>query len=508
MRYGYTDKRDGKILRAKFALPLLLAAMTAALALWLASPAPPVAQAAAASCGGSANPLHGRSEEVVDAILGRLSETDCSAVTATQLAGITGTLDLSLQSINTLRNGDFDDLTSLQTINLRSNSLGSRLHSDLFDGLTSLEELSLQDNLLQAEDLPEDLFDGLTSLQTLNLSDNVVASLPADMFDGLTSLESLDLDQNSLTSLPADLFDGLTSLENLDLDDNSLTSLPADLFDGLTKLERLDLRENPLPTLPSDVFDGLSNLENLFLNDNPLVWLPPDLFAGLSSLQQLRLNSNDSDFTPAQSLACIHAGQFDGLGELQQLQLKSHQLGNISPAHFARWNLGKLEELQLGGDTPGNVTFAAYQSELPALVEANFQVASGGLTDPICGSVGLDDGTGVVRVLLEIDSVRPNRARVSDAALLGDGHCGSDATATRHQLWTWERSDDGVTWRDMASGRQPKDYGTRGAGECSFLYTPQTDDNGKYVRAYVPVTTTGLGENDYHSAPLGPLDVP
>ncbi len=502
---NYRKNRNGKTLMTKFKL---LAAM-AALALLLGSMIlnPPPTHAAAATCGGSANPLHGRSEEVVDAILDRLSETDCRVVTTTQLAGITGELDLSLESINTLRNGDFDDLTSLQTINLRSNSLGSRLHSDLFDGLTSLEELSLQDNLLQAEDLPEDLFDGLTSLQTLNLSDNVVASLPADLFDGLTSLESLDLDQNSLTSLPADLFDGLTSLENLDLDENSLASLPEDLFDGLTKLERLDLRENPLSTLPSDVFDGLSNLENLFMDDTPLVWLPPDLFAGLSSLQQLRLNSNDSDFSTDQSLACLHAGQFDGLGELQQLQLKSHQLGNISPAHFAKWELNKLEELRLGDTTPGNVTFAAYQTELPALVEANFQVASGGLTDPICGSIGLDDGTGVVRVLLEQDSVRPNRARVSDAASLGDGHCGSDATATRHQLWTWQRSADGLTWRDMASGRQPKDYGARGAGECSYLYTPRTDDNTMYVRAYVPVNTTGLGENDYHSAPLGPLNV-
>ncbi len=529
---SYQKNRNGKTLMTKFKL---LAVALAVLGLGLASMTliPPVAQAAAANCGGSANPLHGRSQEVVDTILTKLSVSNCRDVTAAQLAGITGELDLSLQSINTLRKGDFDNLTSLQTINLKSNWLPS-LHKDLFDGLTSLEKIDLEDNLLDSVD--EDLFDGLTSLQEIDLSDNVVPSLPADLFDGLTNLQVLRLDRNSLTALPEDVFDGLTNLRELHLDENSLAALPEDVFDGLTKLDRLNLHknsftalpsdvfdgldslehlllgENSLAAVPSDVFDGLSNLQRLFLDNNPLVWLPPDLFAGLSSLQELRLNSHNTNFDTDESLACIHAGQFDGLSELQELRLGLHQLGNIDPSHFARWNLGKLEELRLGGtaitNSPLAAQFADYQAVLPALVKDTTRVENtADLTDPICGSINRDAGTGVVRVLLEKDSVRPNRARVSDAASLGDGDCGSDATETRHQLWTWQRSADGIAWTDLPAGRQPKDYGARVAGECSFLFTPQTGDNNMYVRAYVPVNTTGLGENNYHSAAFGPLDV-
>ncbi len=428
MRHGYTGNRDGKTLRAKFALPLLLAAM-AALGLWL--PPPPVAQAHA-SCGGA--PLNGRTLEVVAVIVEDLSADSCHSVTAEQLAGITS-LDLSSESLT---------------------------------------------------------------------------SLLSDDFDGLTDLESLFLNDNSLAALPEDVFDGLTKLERLNLHKNSLTALPSDVFDGLDSLMYLLLGENSLAAVPGDVFDGLSNLEDLFIDDNPLVWLPPDLFAGLSSLQELRLNSNDTDFAETQSLACIHAGQFDGLSELQELRLGLHQLGNIDPSHFARWNLVKLEELRLGATRigPSPLDFATTYdiAELPALNESQtWVVNTADLTDPICGSITLDDGTGVVRVLLEIDSVRPNRARVGGTS--GDGVCGSDPNEARHQLWTWQRSNDGVTWTDMDL---PPAYGSEGRrdGKCSYLYTPQDDDNGKYVRAYVPVTTTGLGDNNYHSAAQGPLSVP
>ncbi len=476
--------RNGKALQTKFALPLLLAAV-AALALWLASLTPPPAQAQA-SCG--SGPLNGRTQAVVDAILDRLSETDCSAVNTADLNGITGTLDLSSES-----------LTSLQ--------------SDDFDGLTSLVKLDLEGNALTA--LPVDVFDGLTSLEELVLEDNALTALPSDVFDGLTSLEQIFLEDNSLAALPEDVFDGLTTLNRLNLFNNSLTELPSDVFGGLDSLTNLLISGNQLAALPSDVFDGLSNLEVLFIGNNPLVWLPPDLFDGLSSLQQLRLNSHDTNFTPAQSLACIHAGQFDGLAELQDLRLGLHQLGNIDPSHFTRWNLGKLEELRLGttsiSSSPLDFATTYDTAALPAL-EGNktWVVDTADLTDPICGEIKAEtdngfSGTGMVRVLLEEGSVRPNRARVIGTS--GDGVCGSDPNGARHQLWTWQRSADGVTWTDTTW--QPPDYGSQGRrdGECSFLYTPQSDDNGMYVRAYVPVTTTGLGENDYHSAAYGPLNV-
>ena len=480
-----------------------------------------------ADCG-AGNPLHGRTQKVVDKILADLSASDCSAVTATQLAGITA-LNLNRLRLHALRDGDFANFTGLQNLHIQINML-TTLPSDAFDGLSALERLDLFDNELS--DLPADVFDGLSGMAQLNLDNNELSDLPADLFDGLSSLEDLDLYENSLTTLPEDVFEDTDSLQTLDLYNNSLATLPEDVFDGLGQtLGQLNLHDNSLDTLPEDVFDGLGSLNALRLHDNSLAALPEDVFDGLTGMSLLRLNGNSLEWLAPDlfdgpsnlrelylndntALACIHPGQFDGLSELRELHLTGTGVGNIAPTHASRWGLNELEELRFGDTLIGNsaLNFQDYKSEFRDLVENRTYVRDPAeLSDPICGSIAADtDANGfhtVVDVRLEHSRVYPNRARVSDASLLGDGHCTSDATATRHTLWTWQRSDDGVAWTDMDAARQPKDYGTRAAGECSFTYTPQADDNGKYVRVYVSVDTAGVGAHNYHSAAFGPLNI-
>ena len=152
----------------------------------------------------------GRTPAVRDALLALIpGVSDCAAVTAAELAAITGTLDLSSQSITALAAGDFA---------------------------------------------------GLTALKTLYLFNNELTSLPADVFGGLTALDILALDNNGLTALPANVFEPLNSLEALYLFNNKLTSLPADVFEPLTSLEVLFLqgnREAPFaPTADARPDDG------------------------------------------------------------------------------------------------------------------------------------------------------------------------------------------------------------------------------------------------------------
>ena len=119
----------------------------------------------------------GRTTEVMDAIISRISATnDCSEVTSTQLAAITGTLDLSSKNISSLKAGDFDGLISLNTLNLSRNDLTA---------------------------LPDDIFDELISLASLLLWDNDLFTLPADIFDGLTSLTELGLWARHINTNPA-----------------------------------------------------------------------------------------------------------------------------------------------------------------------------------------------------------------------------------------------------------------------------------------------------------------
>ncbi len=185
-----------------------------------------------------------RTAAVRTAILGELTGTSaCAEVTDADLSGLTGTLDLSRESLTAVQARDFRGLTGLQVLRLNHNSLAS-LPAEVFDGLASLQELYLNNNALTV--LPADAFDGLTSLATLSLSNNSLAALEADVFDGLTSLATLRLNNNSsLAALPADVFDGLTSLTTLRLNNDALAALPDGLFDGLSGLHGLYLANNP-----------------------------------------------------------------------------------------------------------------------------------------------------------------------------------------------------------------------------------------------------------------------
>ena len=217
--------RAGKNLKARFALPLLAALAAVAAALWLAPstpPAPPLAQPPEATARYGNGPLDGRTQKVVDVILTALSESDCSAVTATQLAGLT-ILELSDQGLSSLQSDDFAGLTGLEELNLPRNAL-TELPSGVFDGLSSLIKLRVSQNSLTA--VPDGAFDDLTNLEFLKLNLNELVWLPPDAFEGLSNLEELFLNSNaSLACIHASQFDGLSSLSKLELHSTQLGNI-------------------------------------------------------------------------------------------------------------------------------------------------------------------------------------------------------------------------------------------------------------------------------------------
>ena len=207
-----------------------------------------------------------RTRPVRDAILDKLDNIDCSAVTATHLSGIAGGLNLNAEGIETLQASDFQGLSSLEKLYLESNKLET-LPADVFDGLTSLTELYLLRNDLDS--LPADVFRDLANLNWLYLNFNELQTLPGGVFDGLTNLTWLGLNGNDLNSLPGGVFDDLSSLGQLYLNDNDLTALPDGVFGKLSSLVILNLSGNGLNSLPDDVFKGVSSLGSLGIYDNP-----------------------------------------------------------------------------------------------------------------------------------------------------------------------------------------------------------------------------------------------
>ena len=142
----------------------------------------------------------GRTEEVRDAIVAAVSgKTTCGAITETDLATITSLQVTGYSDLTTLKQGDFDNLTSLTSLDLDDNNLSN---------------------------LPAGIFNHLSSLTSLDLNDNSLSNLPVEIFNNLSSLTSLDLDDNNLSNLPAAIFNYLGGLTTLDLSGNSLSCLP------------------------------------------------------------------------------------------------------------------------------------------------------------------------------------------------------------------------------------------------------------------------------------------
>ena len=240
----------------------------------------------------------GRTQQVRDAILAKLGETNCGRVGSEELATVSGILDLSNQEITSLRFGDFSGLTALQQLDLKGNVYLNSLPDGVFSGLTALETLDLSETGLSS--LPAGVFSGLSALETLDLAYNAgLSSLPVGVFSGLDALETLDLNDTGLSSLPAGVFSGLDALQRLDLTNNTgLSSLPVGVFSSLTALTDLNLSYNPLNSLNSDLFFSLTALTDLNLSHTDLSSLPAGIFSGLTALQRLDLRGNRVDPLP------------------------------------------------------------------------------------------------------------------------------------------------------------------------------------------------------------------
>ena len=126
-----------------------------------------------------------RSQPVRDAIVAATGASECSQVTSEKLLDVT-TLDLSDRSISSIRAHDFVGLHGLRSLNLSLNDL-EELPDGVFDELFLLETLKLDGNSL--ETVPEDVFDQLFLLQELTLSDNQFSSLPDYLFEDLSRFD-------------------------------------------------------------------------------------------------------------------------------------------------------------------------------------------------------------------------------------------------------------------------------------------------------------------------------
>ncbi len=175
-------RRSGKRLPLRLASRSVLALLAGILTLL-----PPVVLAQADDPALSVD-ICDRTEQVRSRILLKVSATDCTDVSTSELAAIT-TLSATSNGVLSLRAGDFAGLTGLKKLYLARNHLIG-LPADIFAELSSLTELDLASNRLIS--LPAGLFDALSSLGKLNLSNNPDLSYSPYLLSPLTSLTQLN----------------------------------------------------------------------------------------------------------------------------------------------------------------------------------------------------------------------------------------------------------------------------------------------------------------------------
>ena len=200
-------------------------------------------------------PVNQRTQQVQDAIVAAIDGIDSADdVTAAHLAAITS-LNLDRKSITSLKSGDFDGLTALTTLDLRSNSI-----SDIspLEHLTKLTYLHLGFNSISDISALEDL----TALTSLHLMDNSISDI--SVLENFTALTNLSLSQNSISDISA--LENLTKLINLRLNENSISDISA--LEDLTALTILSLSSNSISDISA--LENFTALTSLSLGANSI----------------------------------------------------------------------------------------------------------------------------------------------------------------------------------------------------------------------------------------------
>jgi Leucine-rich repeat (LRR) protein len=189
-------------------------------------------------------------------------------------------LDLAVEVLNLSRNRvsqlNLSKFSRLVVLDLSSNNIarvGSCQKCDSISSLIlnqsdSLQFLNISVNSIAT--IENDAFNNLTSLGLLDLSQNNITSLNPASFKDLMHLKFLNLSHNSIKEFQYGTFDHLTRLESLDISNNQLVDLHQYTFVSLNLLRQLYFDNNQITSFNvSDLRMYHYYLRNISLNGNP-----------------------------------------------------------------------------------------------------------------------------------------------------------------------------------------------------------------------------------------------
>ena len=160
----------------------------------------------------------------------------------------------------------------------------------------------------------------ITKAHTLNLDNNSISHLPVGAFMNISGLKRIRISRNKISALNSDVFKGVENmLEMLDLSGNEFSEVPEifglDNGRGLNNLTVLSLSKNYLSNLEAGDFQGVGKLQILDLEGNPINVISPDAWQGLDVLWDLQLSPGGMDVVriPTKNLnQLVSLGLYDG----------------------------------------------------------------------------------------------------------------------------------------------------------------------------------------------------
>ncbi|XP_017772235.1 PREDICTED: toll-like receptor 6 [Nicrophorus vespilloides] len=229
-------------------------------------------------------------------------------------------LDLSRNYLkgNFITGSTFSGLIRLVLLNLSYNRI-EKLDPTFFQDLYTLQILNLEHNAL--ETIPADTFAPMNNLHTLIISFNKITYLDAYSLNGLYVLSLLALDNNLLEGVHPEAFRNCSSLQDLNLNGNVLSAVPLALKD-MRLLRTVDLGENVITSLEEPGFRGMSNLYGLRLIGNRIQNISKRVFTDLPALQILNLARN--------KVQRIEHGAFAYSPNLQAVRLDANQMTDMN----------------------------------------------------------------------------------------------------------------------------------------------------------------------------------
>jgi Leucine-rich repeat (LRR) protein len=252
-------------------------------------------------------------------------------------------LGFSQNNLAILKNSTFEGSSGLNTLMITDEVNLKTVEVGAFKGLPALIKLSITNGSISS--LQPGIFDDLTSLNILEMDHQKLKTIPLNLFTFNTKLVEVSFPHNQISQIPPNAFNSITNLQQLDLGYNQLQRSPT-FNAGIISMPGNILKAIQITNVSSQIDVSNNNITTITCNKNMIVVnlnIANNLLKGLqcipkiTSLVTLDISNN--------RFAGIKKAKVSKLTKLQYLKLDGNKLRKPRPIVFS--NSKQLISLQI-----------------------------------------------------------------------------------------------------------------------------------------------------------------